>query len=601
MKDFSTAFKNVRWSVAFMLVVGIVIGVIATWLVAGQIDRIKASNIALRAQETRMVAVDTDGKITTNFPEGSSYKVNILEFEKQDPVTLSKESIQSLFLRVTTNTEMLTKFLSSADEVVLPGEEGMFSEYSVSEIISDVWRVGKITSDEHKGSDVYVIKSEGLGEMGSSYNYDVAFFDNAQQKLVLFEREKEREWIKPENSVYSLFVITPESLSGISGLGLRGRIELDNGKMISSGYIYQTNAKEGMYIESKSELNQIGKTKEGQPVYEGSDSCVLLKDSVGRLSRYKSVIDSSLETNDDSGKLSIKWNAGILPKNDGFNTYQWGGCGGAYGCSILAKDLDQESLVEVGKTLDGDSVFMPKDLAADPVAKIIYDTWYSGSERKPSIQEMITQEPVPFFYWKDAFGRWVRYNNSSLMPVVECGKPVIYLYPEMKTDIRVTLPKFINVTVSEPTYPKNGWMVTANPNGDLVSHADGKTYESLFWEGTGVGYQAPSTGFVVKRENVGSFFASTLPKYGLNQKESQEFMDFWIPRMASSSYYQVSFLTDAWSKAAPLNVSPRPKTNIRIFMDLKPLAAPISIKEPAIITPVRNGFTLVEWGGLLYK
>jgi hypothetical protein len=188
------------------------------------------------------------------------------------------------------------------------------------------------------------------------------------------------------------------------------------------------------------------------------------------------------------------------------------------------------------------------------------------------------------------------------MPMAECGKPVIYLYPEKKMSVRVSLPSFINVTVSEPTYPKKGWSVTASPNGDLVSKADGKTYGSLFWEGTGVGYQSPtSTGFVIKSGEAKSFLAETLPKYGLNQKETAEFMDFWVPRMASSSYYLVSFLTDEWSQSAPLLVSPQPKTNIRIFMDLKPLSAPISIAEPVIKTPVRDGFTLVEWGGLLLK
>jgi hypothetical protein len=115
-----------------------------------------------------------------------------------------------------------------------------------------------------------------------------------------------------------------------------------------------------------------------------------------------------------------------------------------------------------------------------------------------------------------------------------------------------------------------------------------------------VGYQVPETGFIVKNGEAESFLSSILPKYGLNQKESQEFMEFWVPKMQQAPYYRVSFLTDDWSKAAPLFVSPRPKTSIRIFMDLKPLSAPISIKEPKIITPARDGFTLVEWGGLLY-
>jgi hypothetical protein len=39
---------------------------------------------------------------------------------------------------------------------------------------------------------------------------------------------------------------------------------------------------------------------------------------------------------------------------------------------------------------------------------------------------------------------------------------------------------------------------------------------------------------------------------------------------------------------------------IRIFMDWQKLNAPISIVKPNVVTPKREGFTLVEWGGLVH-
>jgi hypothetical protein len=202
--------------------------------------------------------------------------------------------------------------------------------------------------------------------------------------------------------------------------------------------------------------------------------------------------------------------------------------------------------------------------------------------------------------WKDALGRFVLYRNNQFVPLAECGKPVIYLYPTKTQNVQVSLPSFINVTVSEPTYPKNGWNVTAQPNGQLTMK-DGSTHGSLFWEGTGVNYPAPTTGFVVKEGNVESFLVSTLAKYGLNAQEIKEFNEFWVPKMVGAPYYRVSFLTNEWSQAAPLNVSPSPNTRIRLFMDWQKLNAPISLPQPTITTPTRNGFTLVEWGGLLQK
>jgi hypothetical protein len=165
----------------------------------------------------------------------------------------------------------------------------------------------------------------------------------------------------------------------------------------------------------------------------------------------------------------------------------------------------------------------------------------------------------------------------------------------------VKLPPFINVTVSDPAYPVEGWRVTAQPDGKLTDHRDGKTYGSLYWEGTGVGYAAPKDGWVVKDGDVEKFLADTLPRYGLNETEAREFMEFWVPEMKGAPYYRVSFLTSAWSKAAPLYVSPRPKTVIRIFMDWQPLSGPMDLPAPEIVAPERNGFTLVEWGGTLFE
>jgi hypothetical protein len=50
----------------------------------------------------------------------------------------------------------------------------------------------------------------------------------------------------------------------------------------------------------------------------------------------------------------------------------------------------------------------------------------------------------------------------------------------------------------------------------------------------------------------------------------------------------------------PLNVSPAPETVIRINMEFKALDAPIEVKTQVLPeTPIRQGFTLVEWGGTI--
>ncbi len=70
--------------------------------------------------------------------------------------------------------------------------------------------------------------------------------------------------------------------------------------------------------------------------------------------------------------------------------------------------------------------------------------------------------------------------------------------------------------------------------------------------------------------------------------------------MQGSPYYFVTFLgTSEMNKIAPLTISPKPDTVIRILMDFSPLAKPIKVDGYNIKTPARNGFTVVEWGGVL--
>lgn len=61
-------------------------------------------------------------------------------------------------------------------------------------------------------------------------------------------------------------------------------------------------------------------------------------------------------------------------------------------------------------------------------------------------------------------------------------KPVIYLYPEQETDVRVTLDLAGELTCAYPAYG-DGWNVHAAPDGTLTDES-GQTYRYLYWEGT---------------------------------------------------------------------------------------------------------------------
>ena len=104
-------------------------------------------------------------------------------------------------------------------------------------------------------------------------------------------------------------------------------------------------------------------------------------------------------------------------------------------------------------------------------------------------------------------------------------------------------------------------------------------------------------GFCVAGKDTEAFLLDKLAYLGLNDKEINDFMVFWLPRMQDNPYNVISFQTDNYLKAAQLEVSPRPDTMIRVFMAWKKADNFVDIKEQKLVKTQREGFALVEWGG----
>jgi hypothetical protein len=183
----------------------------------------------------------------------------------------------------------------------------------------------------------------------------------------------------------------------------------------------------------------------------------------------------------------------------------------------------------------------------------------------------------------------------------EMAKPVIYLYPPAVTRVGVRVEPAGGVTVSEPPYG-DGWTVTAHPDGTLGT-ADGKTHRYLFWESALREPPQPLTeGFVVARGELEPFLDETLAELGLIAPEIADFKEFWLPKMGAGRWAAIRFLPRAEiDAAAPLTVTPRPDSVIRVLVDFRAHDAPPAL-APQRLEPVqRRGFAVVEWGGLLYR
>lgn len=178
-------------------------------------------------------------------------------------------------------------------------------------------------------------------------------------------------------------------------------------------------------------------------------------------------------------------------------------------------------------------------------------------------------------------------------------KPVVYCYPEQALDVTVTLDLDGQLTTSYPRY-ENGWCVTALPDGTLTD-AHGRQYPYLFWEGVLDMEYDLSQGWCVKGSETEAFLEKTLPLLGLNDLEAAEFITYWLPRMEGSAWNRITFQQENYMQAARLTVVPEPDTLIRICMAWQSLEAPVPMEVPTLPTITRQGFTVVEWGGIELK
>ncbi|MGN0642517.1 MAG: hypothetical protein ACI4JJ_05165 [Huintestinicola sp.] len=187
-----------------------------------------------------------------------------------------------------------------------------------------------------------------------------------------------------------------------------------------------------------------------------------------------------------------------------------------------------------------------------------------------------------------------KYNYTFLG---DYEKPVIYLYPEEETEVSVKVSiKDGELTCTYPEYG-DGWNVTAYPDGRLVNKADGREYSYLYWEGNGEVSWDMSEGFVVKGSDTAAFLQEKLAYMGLEPKEYNEFIVYWLPLMQDNEYNLIRFQTEQYEEMAKLDISPAPDSMLRIFMTFVPLDEEIDVPEQSLETFERKAFTVVEWGG----
>ena len=213
-----------------------------------------------------------------------------------------------------------------------------------------------------------------------------------------------------------------------------------------------------------------------------------------------------------------------------------------------------------------------------------------------------------YMYYAIKLGKDVRriddFNyDADARNSVDCGhvayKPMIYIYPEKDMNVEVKLghPKYLTTT-----YPKyeTSWNVYAHTNGDL--EYNGRTYYGLYWEGNNHNVKVEKDGFVIKGEDTSKFLEEKLEILGLNEREINEFIIYWLPKMEHNKYNYIRFETkEEIDSYMPLDINPVPDSIIRVYMNYKALDEKINVKEQKLEKATRKGYSVIEWGGSIIK
>lgn len=220
--------------------------------------------------------------------------------------------------------------------------------------------------------------------------------------------------------------------------------------------------------------------------------------------------------------------------------------------------------------------------------------WYSKKYR-----EIITRK----IKFEAGYTYTYRLNFKETDREMLVRKPVIYVYPEKETNVKLNVIPKGEMVFTYPIISEKGWEFKAHPDGTLEFEQDRFRY--LFWESS---QQIPikvshRSGSYVDRKDVLSFLERTLTSIGLTSEEKADMITYWGPLMQRHEMVLVQFyFNEACDQFATLEISPKPQNVNRIYIVFEAVDSPSKdiMLYPPLVYPkfIRSGFTVVEWGGI---
>jgi len=176
-------------------------------------------------------------------------------------------------------------------------------------------------------------------------------------------------------------------------------------------------------------------------------------------------------------------------------------------------------------------------------------------------------------------------------------KPNIYIYPTEQIDLCVKLnfPLGGGIVTSIPEYG-TGWNINVDTSG-LINNS----YSYLFYESTQPDIWQRNDGWIIQTEKLESFFRQNMTEYGFNEKEIDDFIEYWIPRLNDYPLYLIYPQTKSEiDHVIQLDFSKQPDNILRLFYLINGQnQLQDKLTEPTIVNFKREGYFVTEWGVIL--
>ncbi len=221
---------------------------------------------------------------------------------------------------------------------------------------------------------------------------------------------------------------------------------------------------------------------------------------------------------------------------------------------------------------------------------------------------------------------WVLLFCIMYLTPTTTRKPAIYLYPEKTTQISVKLDKTIKYNNVIPKY-KKGWFVEAEPNGYLRDLQPKYTkcsklpykefgfeyskqaceinkYPYIYWDGVQLVKPLPKkeVGFIVAKNDIESFLTARADEMKFLETEKSEFVRYWKKQMQDTNWknFKVYFLqNEEVDDYYPIYVEPKPVSSNRVQIIISKAKKNEKLPAQTLVPFNRDGYTLVEWGGII--